>query len=149
MYIGTLSTIESMHKGFVGSTISKGATAESTLVQQYRTTLLNACINMLASLSRLHILMGGGAHHHFILAVACIEVSAVLGLCLLSGSLVSTSNQGFGPELRQRCYVAFLDGLSCCMFWPNDLRLLRRVLDCYGSWMRGLRPARMRLRVDR
>jgi hypothetical protein len=140
VHIGTLGVAESMHKGFVSAIPCKSLRASNhqahrESASEHRTTLLNACIGILTSLNRLHVLMGGGAHRYFFLSVCCVEATTVLGLSLLSDSLASKAHSpsrdmhGMSPELRQRSYGAFSEGITLVNILSERSLVARKGLE--------------------
>lgn len=114
-----------MHKCFVGPLTSNSIKAYITrlkddgdrakLVLQHRCTLAQSCIDVLATTRDLHALLGGGPHRYFVISVAMIEASAMLGMMIISDLLLSTLNHNVAlleRDLLLSCHASFQEGFK-------------------------------------
>lgn len=119
------SVIEGMHKCFVGPLTPDSIKAYITrlqrdenaakLIVQHRHTLAQSCIDVIATTRDLHELVGGGAHRYFVIPVALIEASAMLGMMIISDLLLTASSHHIAllqRELLLTCHTAFQEGFK-------------------------------------
>lgn len=128
IYVVIHGIIEGMHKCFVGPLTPHSMTSyvaecekdgdRARLIRQHRHTLANACINAVTATRDLHFLMGGSSHRYFVLSIATIEASAMLGMMIVSDLLITTSVPCFRDVplleqgLFQTCQKDFYDGFN-------------------------------------
>lgn len=113
--------IANIHRAFIDpySNPSSHNSPRFELAEAHQMTLAEACCETISSLIRLHQLLGGGgAQQYFFIPMALIEASAVLGMCLVSMSVVGMPQYftacGLPRDLdmKERLYNAFQAALS-------------------------------------
>jgi hypothetical protein len=153
-HIALYGVIEGMHKCFVGPLTPNSIKTYITqlrhdedrakLAFQHRHTLAQSCIDVLITTRSLHIHMGGGPHRYFVICVATIEASAMLGMMIISDLLVSTFNLNellLPRELLLRCHVCFQEGIRLLRVLALNSALAQkglRILEGFEQRISGL-----------
>ncbi|KAE9364628.1 hypothetical protein N431DRAFT_388872 [Stipitochalara longipes BDJ] len=117
--------LEAMHKSFIGPLTLRAFQEiqfnlpDLRLAEAHRATLINCCINITVNLSQFLDLLGGGPHRYFMISMAAVEMTAVLGTCIISDNLIrrqtsrkSGSFPSLDPTLREQCIGSFEEGLK-------------------------------------
>jgi len=125
-----------LHRAFIdpyNNELSQTA-AQLELAKSHHITLANACCETIYSIIRLHKLMDGSALQAFFIPMTLIEASAILGMSLLSArpqmvgllQRMATGNVHWNPEMQQRLYDSFQDGLSLLAVLARSSKIARK-----------------------
>jgi hypothetical protein len=114
-----------MHKAFIGPLTAQAFhetqfnSSDVPLAEAHRATLINTCINTVAQIAHFLELLGGGSHRYFIISMAAIEMTAVLGTCIISDHFITQQDSRksgtfppLGLVLRVKCIESFEKGLK-------------------------------------
>lgn len=113
-----------MHKSFIGPLTPQALKefqfnpADLPLAEAHRTTLINSCITVIVGISQFLDLLGGGPHRYFMISMAAVEMTSVLGTCIISDNLIRRQSSRkcgtfppLDPVLRGRSMEHFEGGL--------------------------------------
>ena len=79
--------------------------SDRKLITEHRTSLINVTIEMLQSVGKLHMLMGGKQNRFFLLSFFTLEPAVLLGMCLMNPELgKNESKQGSDVSAKSPAY---------------------------------------------
>lgn len=111
--ISVYATISSLHRPFILMPAARLRTftpAEKTLIAKHRATLIDATMNLLDAIGRLHELMGGKQNRFFLLSFFTLEPAALLAIYWLSfdASAINHSPRRKTSNAGKNCTDAML-----------------------------------------
>lgn len=111
--ISVYATICSLHRPFILMPVARLRTLtsiEKTLIAKHRATLVDATLNLLDAIARLHELMGGKQNRFFLLSFFTLEPAALLGIYLLNfdASAINQSARGMNSNAGKRATDSML-----------------------------------------